>query len=81
MVADGTAIILVDENAKKALEVSSRAYVLDQGRVAMARASADLRDSTELQKLYLGGHVDAGKEPELIGSQTTEVGEEEPRNG
>lgn len=81
IVADGTAILLVEQNAKKALDVSSRAYVLDQGRVAMARASADLRESTELQQLYLGGHVDAGKEPELIGSQTTEFGEEEPRDG
>lgn len=81
IVEDGTAILLVEQNAKKALDVSSRAYVLDQGRVAMARASADLRESTELQQLYLGGHVAAGKEPKLIGSQITELGEEEFRNG
>jgi branched-chain amino acid transport system ATP-binding protein len=55
--ATGTAILLIEQNAKKALEVSTRAYVLDQGQVVIARSSEELRGSTELQQLYVGGHV------------------------
>jgi branched-chain amino acid transport system ATP-binding protein len=55
--ATGTAILLIEQNAKKALEVSTRAYVLDQGQVVISRPSEELRGSTELQQLYIGGHV------------------------
>jgi branched-chain amino acid transport system ATP-binding protein len=48
------AILLVEQNANYALEVSSRGYVLETGRVALSNASAALRDDPEVQRAYLG---------------------------
>jgi branched-chain amino acid transport system ATP-binding protein len=51
----GIAILLVEQNANLALEVSTRAYVLETGHVAMEGASADLRKNPQLKAAYLGG--------------------------
>jgi branched-chain amino acid transport system ATP-binding protein len=50
----GTTILLVEQNANYALEVSKRAYVLETGSVVLADRSASLRDNPEVQKAYLG---------------------------
>jgi branched-chain amino acid transport system ATP-binding protein len=50
----GTTILLVEQNANYALEVSKRGYVLETGKVALTDASANLRDNPEVQKAYLG---------------------------
>jgi branched-chain amino acid transport system ATP-binding protein len=50
----GTTILLVEQNANYALEVSKRAYVLETGTVALADDSAKLRDNPDVQKAYLG---------------------------
>jgi branched-chain amino acid transport system ATP-binding protein len=50
----GTTILLVEQNANFALEVSSRGYVLETGYVSLADASAALRDNPDVQKAYLG---------------------------
>jgi branched-chain amino acid transport system ATP-binding protein len=50
----GTTILLVEQNANYALEVSVRAYVLETGTVALADASDKLRDNPDVQKAYLG---------------------------
>ena len=50
----GTTILLVEQNANFALEVSKRGYVLVTGTVAVADKSANLRDNPEVQKAYLG---------------------------
>jgi branched-chain amino acid transport system ATP-binding protein len=50
----GTTILLVEQNANFALEVSRRAYVLETGAIALADDSARLRDNPEVQKAYLG---------------------------
>jgi branched-chain amino acid transport system ATP-binding protein len=50
----GVAILLVEQNANYALEVSRRGYVLETGRVALANDSAHLRDDPEVQRAYLG---------------------------
>ncbi|MBA2644044.1 MAG: ABC transporter ATP-binding protein [Solirubrobacterales bacterium] len=51
----GTTILLVEQNANYALEVSQRGYVLETGRVVLANDSAHLREDPEVQKAYLGG--------------------------
>src|SRR5215204_1927243 len=51
----GTTILLVEQNANYALEVSSRGYVLETGKVVLADKSAALRDNPEVQNAYLGG--------------------------
>jgi branched-chain amino acid transport system ATP-binding protein len=51
----GTTILLVEQNANYALEVSKRGYVLETGKVVLADNSAALRDNPEVQNAYLGG--------------------------
>jgi branched-chain amino acid transport system ATP-binding protein len=51
----GLAILLVEQNAKLALEISHEAYVLETGRVVLQGASAELRTNPELKAAYLGG--------------------------
>ena len=51
----GIAILLVEQNANLALEISSTAYVLETGHVAMSGASAELRKDPLLKAAYLGG--------------------------
>jgi branched-chain amino acid transport system ATP-binding protein len=50
----GTTILLVEQNANFALEVSKRGYVLETGSVAMTDSSSSLRTNPEVQKAYLG---------------------------
>jgi branched-chain amino acid transport system ATP-binding protein len=50
----GTTILLVEQNANFALEVSKRAYVLETGGIALSDDSERLRDNPEVQKAYLG---------------------------
>ena len=47
-------ILLVEQNANYALDVSKRGYVLETGRVALANDSDLLRDDPEVQSAYLG---------------------------
>jgi branched-chain amino acid transport system ATP-binding protein len=50
----GMTILLVEQNANFALDVSKRAYVLETGKVVMSDDSAALRTNPEVQKAYLG---------------------------
>src|ERR671926_1941032 len=50
----GTTILLVEQNANFALEVSKRGYVLETGKVVMSDSSDALRTNPEVQKAYLG---------------------------
>jgi branched-chain amino acid transport system ATP-binding protein len=50
----GTTILLVEQNANFALGVSSRGYVLETGKIALADAASALRDNPEVQRAYLG---------------------------
>jgi branched-chain amino acid transport system ATP-binding protein len=50
----GVAILLVEQNANYALDVSKRGYVLETGQVALLGDSAKLRDDPEVQRAYLG---------------------------
>jgi branched-chain amino acid transport system ATP-binding protein len=50
----GTTILLVEQNANFALDVSKRAYVLETGAVTLTDKSAALRENPEVQKAYLG---------------------------
>jgi branched-chain amino acid transport system ATP-binding protein len=51
---EGLAVLVVEQNAALALETSSRAYVLEVGRVAVEGPSADLRRDESLRRSYLG---------------------------
>ncbi len=50
----GITILLVEQNAKMALAVSDRAYVLETGTISMEGAAADLAEDDRVRKAYLG---------------------------
>jgi branched-chain amino acid transport system ATP-binding protein len=50
----GTTILLVEQNANFALDVSKRAYVLETGTVTLSDQSSALRENPEVQRAYLG---------------------------
>jgi branched-chain amino acid transport system ATP-binding protein len=51
---DGLAVLVVEQDARIALEVASSAYVLEVGRVAVSGPSAELRDNESVRRSYLG---------------------------
>ncbi len=51
----GTTILLVEQNAEKALEIADRAYVLESGRVVLTGTGEELAESDSIKKAYLGG--------------------------
>jgi branched-chain amino acid transport system ATP-binding protein len=51
----GVAILLVEQHAKKALEISDRGYVLVAGRTAMEGTGADILANEDLKRVFLGG--------------------------
>lgn len=51
----GTTVLLVEQNARMALSVADRAYVLETGRVSMSGNAADLANDDRVKQAYLGG--------------------------
>ena len=51
----GTTVLLVEQNAGKALAISDRTYVLETGQIVLSGAGAELASSPEVRKAYLGG--------------------------
>ena len=51
----GTTILLVEQNARKALQIADRAYVLETGSITLEGTGAELAKSDEVRKAYLGG--------------------------
>ena len=49
-----TSILLVEQNARTALEISNRAYIIDAGKIAFSGTSKDIAASPEMKKVYLG---------------------------
>ena len=51
----GTTVLLVEQNAKKALSIADRAYVLETGEITLSGSGKDLLQDPAIQKAYLGG--------------------------
>ena len=51
----GTTILLVEQNAKRALSIADRAYVLETGRITLEGTGEELASDERVQKAYLGG--------------------------
>jgi branched-chain amino acid transport system ATP-binding protein len=52
--ADGTSLLLVEQNVVQSLELAARAYVLDNGAVVLQGQAAELRNDPDLKRAYLG---------------------------
>ena len=53
--ATGTTVLLVEQNAKMALSIADKAYVLETGRISLEGTGKELLNSEAVQKAYLGG--------------------------
>lgn len=53
--AQGTTVLLVEQNAKMALSIADRGYVMETGKIVMSGTGAQLIESPDIQKAYLGG--------------------------
>lgn len=51
----GVTILLVEQNAKMALSIANRAYVLESGKITISGSGNDLLNSEDIKKAYLGG--------------------------
>ena len=51
----GTTVLLVEQNAKKALSIADRAYVLEIGKMVKTGTGAELLDDEDIKRAYLGG--------------------------
>ena len=56
----GTTVLLVEQNARMALSVADRGYVLETGRLAVSGKPAELWSNDEVRAAYLGGRVEKG---------------------
>ena len=52
--AEGTTVLLVEQNAQKALNIADRAYVMETGSIAMSGPAEQLRNDDSIRKAYLG---------------------------
>jgi branched-chain amino acid transport system ATP-binding protein len=50
----GTTVLLVEQNARRALEVAHRGYVMEHGRIVLAGPAAELRENPDVKEFYLG---------------------------
>ena len=50
----GTTVLLVEQNARKALQIANRAYVLETGKIVMSGDAAELMNDDSIKKAYLG---------------------------
>ena len=50
----GTTILLVEQNARKALQIADRGYVIETGRIVLSASAAELREDESVKKAYLG---------------------------
>jgi branched-chain amino acid transport system ATP-binding protein len=57
--ATGVTVVLVEQNARAALKLAHRGYVLDLGRIAAEDQAAALLADPKVQSVYLGGHAGA----------------------
>lgn len=51
----GTTVLLIEQNAKMALTIANRGYVLETGEIVLSGTGQDLLESDDVQKAYLGG--------------------------
>lgn len=53
--AEGISVVLVEQNAKLALRIAHRGYVLEHGEISLSGSSEDLLNDAHVQRIYLGG--------------------------
>jgi len=57
--AEGTTVLLVEQNARSALKIANRGYVLETGRIVLQGTAEELLANRDVQRAYLGSDLDA----------------------
>jgi branched-chain amino acid transport system ATP-binding protein len=57
--AEGTTVLLVEQNARGALRIADRGYVLETGRIVLEGTAEELLANRDVQRAYLGSDLDA----------------------
>jgi branched-chain amino acid transport system ATP-binding protein len=57
--AEGTTVLLVEQNARSALRIATRGYVLETGRIVLQGTAEELLANRDVQRAYLGADLDA----------------------
>ena len=57
--AEGTTVLLVEQNARSALKIATRGYVLETGRIVLEGTAEELLANRDVQRAYLGADLDA----------------------
>jgi branched-chain amino acid transport system ATP-binding protein len=71
--ASGTAVLMVEQNVRRALGLADRAYVLETGRIVLSGPARELAQDPRVQRAYLGGSAEAAN------PSPVPISEEEPR--
>src|SRR6266508_2858414 len=56
---EGTTVLLVEQNARSALRIATRGYVLETGRIVLQGTAEELLANRDVQRAYLGSDLDA----------------------
>ena len=64
----GTSMLIVEQNARLALEFAATAYILDRGRIVLSGASADVVASNAMKESYLGAKRESSASPSIGGA-------------
>jgi branched-chain amino acid transport system ATP-binding protein len=59
LVEQGTTVLMVEQNVKSALQISDDAVALESGRCVLHKPASELLADPNIERLFLGGHVDA----------------------
>lgn len=63
---DGTTVVLVEQNAAMALSIADQGLVIERGSISMRGPAAELRESDEIHRMYLGGSADEEDEAVVV---------------
>jgi branched-chain amino acid transport system ATP-binding protein len=72
--AEKTTLLLVEQNARAALAISDRGYVLETGTIVMSAAACELITHEDVQKAYLGGRNGRSHQPSAVSRQPSADG-------
>jgi branched-chain amino acid transport system ATP-binding protein len=56
---EGTTVLLVEQNARSALQLATRGYVLETGRIVLQGTAEELLSNSDVQRAYLGSELEA----------------------
>jgi branched-chain amino acid transport system ATP-binding protein len=57
----GLTVLVIEQNARRALEVADHGYIMEQGRIVLEGAAADLRENPDVKEFYLGLGDEGGR--------------------